>query len=78
MGLIDPDDMLNSGDAAAYIGLSTRRIYALRDQGRIGQQIAGVWFYTKAELDHYRTIRKTGRPKGYKPPPRKPREENEG
>ena len=77
MGLIDPDDMLNSVDAATYIGLSKWRIYALRNEGRIGRLVAGIWLYSKTELDHYKATRKTGRPKGYKPPPRKPREEKE-
>ena len=72
--------MLNSVSAAAYIGLTKQRIHALRDQGRIGLFVGGTWLYSKTELDLYRVTSKgkLGRPKGYKPPPRKPREENEG
>ena len=78
--MIDPDELFNSTDAATYLGVTPRRIYALRDQGRIGRKLGsgGYWLYTKSELDRYRATRKTGRPKGYKPPPRKPREKNEG
>ena len=51
MSLIDPDDMLNSVSAAAYIGLTKQRIHALRDQGRIGLFVGGTWLYSKTELD---------------------------
>ncbi len=78
--MIDPDELLNSMDAAAYLGVTPQRIYALRDKGIIGRELGsgGYWIYTKSELDRYRAIRKTGRPKGYRPPPRKPRNEKEG
>jgi hypothetical protein len=75
---IDPDEMLSSIDAAAYLGVTSERIYALRRQGRIGMMIGGFWVFSKAELDNYKATRKSGRPKGYKPPPRKPRKEKEG
>ena len=74
---IDPDEMLNSVDAAAYLDITPERIYALRRQGRIGMMIGGFWVFSKAELDNYKATRKRGRPKGYKPPPRKSRTEKE-
>ena len=77
--MIDPDELLNSMDAAAYLGVTPRRIYALRDKGVIGRKIGSgsYWIYTKTELDRYRATRKQGRPKGYRPPPRKSPEEKE-
>jgi hypothetical protein len=65
MNLIDPDELLLSSGAARYLGVSDRRIYALRKEGSIGRKIAGVWMYTKTELDHYRATRrgKNGRPR---------------
>ena len=73
------DELLTSSEAAAYLGVTKERIYMLRNQGRLGVLIAGkVWLYPKSQVEEYRATRKQGRPKGYKPPPRKPREKNEG
>jgi len=65
MKLIDADDLLNSVDAAAYLGLSTQRLHVLRTEGRLGQLIAGIWLYSKTELDEYRVTSKgkKGRPR---------------
>lgn len=51
MPLFDSDDMMISVDAAEYLGVTKQRIYALRDKGRIGREIAGIWLYSKTELD---------------------------
>ncbi len=39
--------------------------YKLAREGRLGQQIAGVWFFTRAEIDAYKAgpKNKGGRPK---------------
>lgn len=65
MNLIDPDELLLGPGAAKYLGISERRIFALRKEGSIGRKIAGFWMYTKTELDHYRATRqgKGGRPR---------------
>lgn len=67
MPKIDPAEMLSSVDAAAYLGVTPERIYALRKQGRIGMMIGRFWLYSKTELDHYKATRKQGRPHGYSP-----------
>ena len=47
MPKIDPAEMLSSVDAAAYLGVTPERIYALRKQGRIGMMIGRFWLYSK-------------------------------
>ena len=63
--------------AAQYVGVSKQRIYALRDEGRMGVCIAGIWFYAKTDLDHYIATSKgkRGRRKGYNLPENKVHEE---
>jgi hypothetical protein len=63
--MIDPNDLLAGQQAANYAGFTRARLYTLARQGRIGKQIAGVWFFTRAELDAYKQSPKNkgGRPK---------------
>lgn len=57
----DPDELITGSKASAYSGMSRSRLYTLANQGRIGQQIGGVWFFTRRELDDYKA---TGKSKG--------------
>ena len=74
------DELLTGLEAAEYLGVTPQYISKLRREGRIGLLIASnVWLYPKRELEIFNEKRQSvGRPKGYKPPPRKPREKNEG
>ncbi len=60
------DELISAVDAAAYLGVSRARLYAITRTGRIGRQVGGYWLYTRAELDAYQAGRnpKGGRPKG--------------
>lgn len=61
----DPDELITGGKASTYSGISRARLYTLANQKRIGQQIGGVWFFTRRELDAYKEAPKSkgGRPK---------------
>lgn len=71
MGGDNESEKLGAGDAAAYLGVTTQRLSAIRrakhEAGeKFGQQIAGRWWvYTQAELDAYKTTRN---PQGGRPP----------
>lgn len=62
---LDPDELLTGGRAAAYAGMSTAMLYRLAKKAVIGQQIGGVWFFTRREIDAYKQAPKSkgGRPK---------------
>lgn len=55
----DPDELLTGSKASAYSGMSRARLYTLANQKRIGQQIGGVWFFTRRELDEYKQAEKS-------------------
>lgn len=55
----DPDALMTGSKAAAYSGMSRARLYTLANQGRIGRQIGGVWFFTRRELDAYKAAEKS-------------------
>ncbi len=60
------EELLNAVQAAAYLGVERQRVYALAKQGRLGQQLAGFWVFTPAELDRFRSG-VDERPKGGRP-----------
>ncbi len=62
---IDVDDLMSAVEAAAYLGMTPARVYALSKQGRLGRRIGGYWLYTREELDAYKATPKSkgGRPK---------------
>ena len=62
---IDPNELVNAVEAAAYLGMTPARIYALSKAGRLGQRIGSYWLYTRDELDAYRKQpkHKGGRPR---------------
>jgi hypothetical protein len=66
------DDLLMGVEAAAYVGVSYKRLHQLTKEG-YGRKVSGHWMFTKAELDAYRTSEKDkgGRPAGS---PNKPKE----
>ncbi len=51
------DELYTAGKAARYLGVSRQRIYELLQEGRMGRQIGGVWFFSQQELDAYRVQR---------------------
>ncbi len=63
--MIDPNELLAGQQAADYAGFTRARLYKLAREGRLGRQIAGVWFFTRAEIDAYKAAPKNkgGRPK---------------
>ena len=59
------DELINAHEAAAYMGITRTRVYALARAGKIGWKVGGFWLYTRAELDAYKAQRRPqgGRPK---------------
>ena len=63
--MIDLGVLISAQEAAAHLGISTARLYAITRTGRIGRKVGGYWLYTQVELDDYKAQRnpKGGRPK---------------
>ncbi len=63
--MADLDELINAHEAAAHMGITRTRIYALARAGKIGRKVGGFWLYTRAELDAYKALRRPqgGRPK---------------
>ncbi|HSH82146.1 MAG TPA: helix-turn-helix domain-containing protein [Herpetosiphonaceae bacterium] len=64
------DELINAREAAAHMGVTRTRIYALTRAGKIGRKVGGFWLYTRAELDAYKAQRNPqgGRPKAHEGP----------
>lgn len=67
------DEELNPAQAAAYLGITTQRLSAIRIAKHEANEPFGrlvaerLWVYTKAELDAYKALREE-RPRGGRPP----------
>lgn len=62
-----PEELMTAARAAAYLGVTPARIHAIRAARRaagiaFGQQIGGVWFYTRQELDDYQATKQRPNP----------------
>ena len=63
------EDLISGAEAAQYLGVSHTRLYAIARTGKIGQQVAGYWMFTRKELDTWKAQRnpRGGRPKDGSP-----------
>lgn len=63
--MTDLDELIGAPEAAAHLGVSRARLYALTRAGKVGRQVGGYWLYTRAELDDWKAQRnpRGGRPK---------------
>lgn len=64
--MINLEDLLTAEQAAAYVGVSRPRIYALTKARKIeAMRFGTTWLYTRAELDRWKAAPKDrgGRPK---------------
>ena len=60
------EELLTTGDAAKYLGMSRQRIIELADNGKIPSRRAGkFWLFHQADLDQWKQAPKSkgGRPK---------------
>lgn len=58
-------DLIAAGEAARIIGVTPSRFHQLRAKYDLGRQIAGHWFFERAEIERFarREKPKGGRPK---------------
>jgi excisionase family DNA binding protein len=58
-------EFLSVEEAAAELGLTSRRVRQICEQGTIGQRVGGVWIIERRELEKFKRLdRPRGRPKG--------------
>ena len=60
------EDLMTSGEAAEYLGVSVRRVNELAETGKIERRRVGTfWLYSRASLDAWKDAPKS---KGGRPP----------
>ena len=65
-GVMMDEELLTTGEAAAYLKMSRQRLVELADQEKIPSRRAGkFWLFHRADLDRWKTSPKDkgGRPK---------------
>lgn len=64
--------LYSAADAATYLGITTRRVTALCETGRLGQKVGRQWIITHDELERFAQLeRPAGVPVDRHPSPRK-------